>query len=97
MWIGKDLLRSSYEIYFYEKYKELKIEYDISIDKKYPESSFRYDFKVKDDYIEICPMIHENHDYKLKMLKKKQIFNCILLSSIKEIDAYLEKLYENFR
>lgn len=89
-WIGKDLLRSSYEIYFYEtfiaKYPNKKIE----IDNKYPNSNMRYDFLIEGKYIEICPMIIKNEKYKQKMIKKKELFNCVLLSSLHEIDNFIE-------
>lgn len=88
-WTKEGLLRSSYEIYFYDRCTTLFPECNIEIDNRYPDSNMRYDFKVFDDYIEICPMIHSNEKYKQKMQHKKKIFNCILLSSIEEIDDYL--------
>lgn len=92
MWVNNThLLRSSYEIYFYEKFYELYPNTEILIDKCYPNSSFRYDFKILNDYIEICPMIHTNKKYAEKMLKKQKLFGCILLSTIKEIDYYLKE------
>jgi len=40
-WVGNSLLRSSFEIYFYEKFP---FKEQLIIDKKYPNSNFRYDF-----------------------------------------------------
>lgn len=87
-WTKDGLLRSSYEIYFYENFKML-FDSNIGVDNKYPGSNMRYDFKVFNDYIEICPMIHNDEKYKQKMEYKKKTFNCIMLSSIAEIDEYL--------
>jgi hypothetical protein len=92
------LLRSSFEIHFYETFKKLFPNEPIQIDKMYPNSRFRYDFCVFGDYIEICPMYEEKGKelYTQKMEKKKKLFNCIFLRSINEIDSYLkEKSYEN--
>jgi len=89
LWTKEGLLRSSYEIYFYEKIKEKCPDVEIQIDNKYPNSSFRYDFFVNGDYIEICPLLNINESYTKKMEKKKRLFGCVLLSSVQEIDAYI--------
>jgi len=86
------LLRSSYEIFFYESFKEAFPNENIMIDKNYPDSSFRYDFKVFDKYIEICPMIENDEKYKLKMQKKKELFDCVLLKNIEEIKTFINGL-----
>lgn len=93
-WVGTSLLRSSYEIHFYEKYLELSLDKKISlsIDKPYPSSNMRYDFKIGNQFIEICPMILDNDKYKLKMLKKQTLFNSVLLSTVVQIDEFLGKL-----
>lgn len=89
-WVDeKYLLRSSYEIYFYEKLIEMYPDVEVFIDQRYPDSNMRYDFKIKNEYIEICPTIHTIEKTAEKMRKKKELFGCILLSSIKEIDEYL--------
>lgn len=90
MWVGDKLLRSSYEIYFYKKCIENNIIIS-GIDSKYDNSSMRYDFRIGDTYIEICPMIENNENYKIKMYKKANIFGSILLKNIKEIDEWIGK------
>lgn len=64
----------------------------VKIDKPYPNSNFRFDFYVFGDYIEICPMYNKKgkEAYTIKMNKKKNLFNCVLLTSIQEIDSYLK-------
>jgi hypothetical protein len=89
-WVGKDLLRSSYEIYFYETFITKHPNEKIEIDNKYPNSNMRYDFFIGGKYIEICPMIDKDEKYKQKMNKKKELFNCVLLSSLQEIDNFIE-------
>lgn len=86
-------LRSSYEIYFYEKCMEMFPNIDLKIDDKYPNSNMRYDFYVFNEYIEICPMFKTNDqtdNYTLKMYKKSKLFGSILLKSISDIDNYLK-------
>jgi hypothetical protein len=90
--IDEGLLRSSYEIYFYEKLKEKFPNTSFTIEGKYKNSNMRYDFNVFDDYIEICPLYGQKNQekYTMKMDKKSNLFNSILLKSTKEIDEYLE-------
>lgn len=100
MWTDKGLLRSSYEIYFYEKVIEIlgdDIESDMMIDKQYPNSNFRYDFLMPNgDYVEICPMMEKYEDYTLKMEKKKKLFSCILLKNEREINEYINNYKCNY-
>lgn len=88
-WVGSSLLRSSYEIYFYDTITRLIPNVELEIDKRYPNSSFRWDFKVGSDYIEICPMYETDEKYRMKMEAKKNLFNCVLLKNTKEIDQYI--------
>jgi len=91
-WASEGLLRSSYEIYFYDMIKQKKPNIDIKIDEKYPSSNMRFDFLLDNNiFIEICPMIHTDEKYKHKMNFKKKIFDCVLLSSIEEIDTFIEE------
>lgn len=94
MWTEEGLLRSSYEIYFYEKFKSKFPNKDLKIDKPYENSSFRYDFGIDDLKIEICPMYETDEKYKLKMDNKKKTFGSILLKNIFEIDEFI-KNYES--
>lgn len=90
--VDEGLLRSSYEIYFYEKLKEKFPNASFTIEGKYKNSNMRYDFNVFGDYIEICPLYErKNHEkYTMKMDKKVNLFNSLLLKSTEEIDKYLE-------
>lgn len=90
MWTDEGLLRSSYEIYFYEKFKSKFPDLTIEVDKPYENSSFRYDFGINNVRIEICPMYDSNEKYKAKMDKKRNSFGCILLKNIDEIDHFIE-------
>lgn len=92
MWVeGRGLLRSSYEIYFYEKFVEQYPEIDLEIDGKYPNSSFRFDFKIGNIYIEIAPNYDTDEKYRIKMNKKKELFDCIILKNIDDIDNFLDR------
>lgn len=89
------LLRSSLEIYFYEKFID---RFTFKIDKPYPNSTFRYDFFIKDMYIEICPDYYRNEEYRLKMDKKQKLFGCKFLKNKSEIDEFYNIMihqYEN--
>lgn len=86
------LLRSSFEIYFYEKVKENFPNIAMRVDKPYPDSKMRFDFEINGTFIEICPMIHTDEKYLEKMKKKKKLFGSVLLSSIEEIDSYIERM-----
>lgn len=90
-WEENGLLRSSYEIYFYDKFIEYHPNTKIHIDKPYPNSNFRYDFLIDSKYyIEICPMFGDNDEYTNKMMKKQKVFGSILLKTIEEIDNFIE-------
>lgn len=70
-WVGSSILRSSYEIYFYDRFTNLFPGKEISIDRPYDSNKkYRYDFKCFGEYIEICPCIHTDEKYKQKMFKK---------------------------
>jgi hypothetical protein len=85
------LLRSSYEIYFYEQIKEKFQNIELKIDQKYPNSNLRYDFNIFNDYIEICPLYGNigQEKYTEKMDKKIKLFNSILLKTTIDIDNYI--------
>ena len=82
-----------HEIYFYEKLKEKFPNISFTIEGKYKNSNMRYDFNVFGDYIEICPLYGQKNQekYTMKMDKKMNLFNSLLLKSTKEIDEYLER------
>jgi hypothetical protein len=92
------LLRSSYEIYFYEKFiQKFKCDDLLEIDNIYPNSTFRYDFKIHNTYIEIAPTYNSSEASRKKLDKKKKLFGCVLLTSTKEIDEFIDELnYEMY-
>lgn len=103
MWVDEGLLRSSFEIYFYQQIKKIDSSAIISVDESYPNSRMRFDFFIKNgDYIEICPIKIKtsNHSKKIEydktINKKIKLFNPILLSTIQEIDDYIEKYKNEF-
>lgn len=90
-WTKFGLLRSSYEIYFYENFIKKFPNVPIKIDKKYPNSLMRYDFFINDEiFIEISPKYGEDKKYTLKIDKKKDLFNCIILKTTSDIDIFIE-------
>ena len=99
---GDGFLRSSLEIYFYDMFFKNKLDtkFKLSVDKRYPNSSFRYDFmltQVSNNhilYVEICPLLYNPYyeQYTTKMLTKKSLFNCHLLSSKTDIDTFIKGL-----
>lgn len=93
MYIKNALLRSSYEIYFYELLQKYGIT-NFTVDKQYPNSSFKYDFFLKDFniFVEICPKYHRDEKYKVKMDKKKELFGCILLKESKDFEPFIKEL-----
>jgi hypothetical protein len=93
-WEKEGLLRSSFEIYFYDRFTDKFPDKEIKIDKKYPNSSMRYDFSFDDKFVEICPLYGVDKKYTTKMQKKKQLFGCVLLSNIEQIDRFIDT-YEN--
>jgi hypothetical protein len=102
-WVNGKLLRSSYEIYFYERITDINENYIISIDGMYPNSRLRYDFYMSNgDYIEICPIcknkIKTNKiiEYNNRIKKKIELFNPIILSTQEEIDSYIENYEHEF-
>ena len=88
-WVKQGYLRSSYEIYFYDKFTKTFPDVELFIDNPYPNSSFRYDFKIADQFIEICPMYDNNVKYREKMNIKERLFNSILLKTTKDIDKFI--------
>lgn len=96
-WTNDGYLRSSYEIYFYNKLKEYFPDIFVCIDGNYPNSSFRYDFCIEDNvYIEICPNYDSMDNYRKKMNKKVELFGCILLKGIEEIDNFIENRLKDY-
>jgi len=92
-WEDEGLLRSSYEIYFFEKFKEMFPDKKIKVDNCYPNSNFRYDFLVNDNlYVEIAPEYDTNESYRSKMEMKEKVFGCIILKTVQEIDEFLRNL-----
>lgn len=96
-WEKEGLLRSSFEIYFYDKIKETCPLINLHIDGKYPNSSMRYDFLLENKYyIEICPMFDKDEKYKEKMIKKTKLFGSILLKTIQDINDYIINYKEEY-
>jgi hypothetical protein len=92
-WEEDGLLRSSFEIYFFDEFKKKFPYKQISIDNCYPNSNFRYDFLIDNTmYIEICPEYDKNETYRNKMNMKEKVFGCIILKTICDIDKFLESL-----
>jgi hypothetical protein len=89
-WVGTSLLRSSYEIFFYELFTTKFPNAKIEIDGCYPDSMFRFDFKIGDIYVEISPMYHTHPKVQLKIDKKVSVFGCVVLSDCKEITKFIE-------
>jgi hypothetical protein len=92
-----ELLRSSYEILFYEEFISKFPQIKLSVDKKYPESNFRYDFLIDDKFfIEICPMYSQKSslEYSKRIDYKVEIFGAIKLTSVKEIKRFIENFKE---
>lgn len=96
MWVGNQLLRSSFEIYFYDLLYEKQI--PCQIDQNYPNSSFRYDFKIstprKDVYIEIAPLYGQDEKYTQKMDKKKELFGCEILPDSTQFEQWINENIE---
>jgi len=91
-WQREGLLRSSYEIFFYDMVKQLHPNIEVSIDGYYPNSRMRYDFKINDIFIEICPLYDTNEKYRMKMDKKKDTFKCVLLKDTDDITKFITTL-----
>lgn len=99
---GDGFLRSSLEIYFYDMFFKNKLDtkFKLHVDKRYPDSSFRYDFMLTQLcnnntlYVEVCPLLHNPYyeQYTEKMLTKRTLFNCHLLSSKTDIDIFIKGL-----
>ncbi len=88
--VEEGLLRSSFEIYFYDKIKPYVTTIDIG--RQYPNSSYMYDFFIDEKYyIEIAPNYNVDEEYKDKMNIKHKLFNSVILKSISEIDKYVEE------
>ena len=90
-WTKEGLLRSSYEIYFYDRLKSEFPNTQFLIDGLYPGSNMRYDFYIFGEYIEICPLMETDIKYREKMLKKEKLFSCKLLVSVDDMEKYLEE------
>ncbi len=89
MWSEEGFLRSSLEIFTYEKLKERNISF--KIDKKYPHKnnpgSWRYDFYLPayDIYIEISPAYDAVKHVREKVDEKEKLFGCLVAKNKKEI------------
>lgn len=91
-WVDEGLLRSSYEIYFYDQFKQKFKDKQLLIDQCYPDSSMRYDFYIDGHYVEIAPNYDKDSKYRQKMDKKKKLFGCILLKDIESINEFIRSL-----
>jgi hypothetical protein len=91
-WIREGLLRSSFEIYFYERLTKNKPDIKFNLDGMYPNSNMRYDFLIEGIYIEICPAYETDEKYKAKMIKKQSLFGCVLLKTVEDIDNFIKRL-----
>jgi len=76
--VPEGLLRSSYEINFYDILKNNKVAFEV--EKRYYDSIMKCDFYLieTDEYIEIAGMMG-NSDYKEKMEFKRQNLDAIIL------------------
>lgn len=93
-WVGSRLLRSSFEIFFYQLLCEKSIKCDI--DGQYPNSSMRYDFYLPryGRYVEIAPQYDFDEKYRMKMDKKKELFGCVLLKNTEDFIMFINSLGE---
>jgi hypothetical protein len=82
------LLRSSYEIKFFDLLKKYGIE-NFSVDGFYPNSNMRYDFKVGEVYIEIAPLYGKVQEYSKKMDQKRLEFGAVILDSTVDYEEYV--------
>lgn len=105
LWVKEGLLRSSFEIYFYNEIKNINENAIIGIDKNYPNSRMRYDFKLDNgDIIELCPLFapkNENRSetsikYFKKMERKIKLFNPIIIKNEDELNSYIERYKNDF-
>jgi hypothetical protein len=96
-WTDAGYLRSSYEIYFYHKLKEKFPNVQVTADSNYPNSSFRFDFFIDEKvYIEICPNYDADENYRKKMDKKAELFSCVLLKTIEDIDDFIQNKVKDY-
>jgi hypothetical protein len=103
MWVDEGLLRSSYEIYFYEEFKKIDSNSIVSIDQNYPNSRMRYDFYMQNgDYVEICPILTDKSthvkkiEYQDDFKRKIELFNPIILKTFDDINNYIKKYKNEF-
>lgn len=90
------MLRSLYEMYFYDLLNEAQIKFEI--EKWYPNSRMRCDFYLNEtkEYIEICPLyLSKDKEYKEKMDYKKEHFGAILLYNEKEFKDFVRSRGNN--
>jgi len=92
MFVDEGLLRSTYEIAFYEKLVERGIDFDL--EKYYPNSSMRCDFYVNGVYVEIAPMYYNIEEYRIKMDKKEKLFGCYVMTTtdISDYDDFIDSI-----
>ena len=93
-WTKKGLLRSGFEMYFYDLLN--KYDFKFELEKHYQNSMLRCDFYLTDFdiYIEIAPRYISDIDYKIKMDKKIELFNCKLLIKSKTYEKFLLDLLD---
>lgn len=103
LWVDEGLLRSSFEIEFYNQIKNINPKAIVGLDKCYPNSKLRYDFLLDNgDYIEICPILKENNNisiikkYSNNINKKIKLFKPILINSSDQLLQYIEKYKNDF-
>jgi hypothetical protein len=96
MWSEEGFLRSSLEIFTYEKLKERNILFEI--DKKYPHDnnpgSWRYDFYLPayDVYIEVSPAYDKVEHVRKRVDEKEKLFGCLVAKNHKEILDILDSI-----
>lgn len=92
MFVDEGMLRSTYEIAFYEKLMERGI--DFELERCYPNSSMRCDFYVDGVYVEIAPMYNNIEEYRTKMDKKEKLFGCYVLTTtdVSDYDDFIDSI-----
>jgi hypothetical protein len=94
--VNEGMLRSSYEILFYELLCHKNIEF--ILDKQYPQKTntkkLRFDFYLPkyDLYIEISPRFTTDETIRNKVLVKQSLFGCIILKTKNEIYEFVDSL-----
>lgn len=92
-----ELLRSSYELSFFQKMQKEKLDMvEYYIDKRYSNSFLRYDFwfPKAQVYVEIAPRYFLCDEYKEKIDLKKELFEPIVVITDQDRDNTIQKLKE---